>query len=93
MQESFIKNCIISVIILVLTIAFVYERITLTTIVASIWIATMPFGWSGLNRITPTFFLFLPLVGWLFYFVFKAILAIFVGPIELGLEIWRMNHA
>ena len=92
-MESFIRKSIISVILLVLAIVFLYEQITFTTLLASIWISTIPFGWSGLNRITPTFFLFLPLVGWLFYFVFKAIVSIFVGPIELGLEIWRMNHA
>lgn len=41
--------------------------------------AGIPFGWSALNRLTSNLFLFLPLVGWLIYFVIKFILAYFIG--------------
>ena len=30
-------------------------------------------GWKTLTRITPQVFLFLPILGWVFYFLVKAI--------------------
>ncbi len=37
------------------------------------------FGWKALNRIQPSMFLFLPLAGWVLYFVIKGLLSIVVG--------------
>ena len=37
------------------------------------------FGWKALNRIQPSIFLVLPLIGWLIYFLLKFFLAIVVG--------------
>lgn len=36
-------------------------------------------GWRFLNKITPNYFMFLSLFGWLIYFWFKAILSYIVG--------------
>ena len=48
-------------------------------------------GWKTLSRITPEIFVFMPLGGWLIYFVVKFILSVFVGyftvPIYLGKKI------
>ncbi len=40
---------------------------------------SIPFGWSTLNKITSDLFLFLPIVGWLIYFLIKFILSFYVG--------------
>lgn len=37
------------------------------------------FGWQALARITPNIFLFLPVVGWIIYFVIKGILSVMIG--------------
>ncbi len=36
-------------------------------------------GWKTLNRITPQIFLFLPILGWVLYFLLKGVLSLFVG--------------
>ncbi len=51
-----------------------------STVIAFIYMAVFSyFGWKALNRITPDIFLFMPLIGWVIYFVAKFILAIIVG--------------
>ncbi len=53
-----------------------------------LWISFGMFsGWRALNRITPNIFLVLPLLGWVFYFVFKFILALAIGWIVLPLKL------
>ena len=46
-------------------------------------------GWYTLNRITPQVFLFLPLIGWVIYFVFKMMIAIWVGYVMLPIRTFR----
>lgn len=36
-------------------------------------------GWKTLSRLTPQMFLFLPLIGWLIYFMIKLYVSMFVG--------------
>lgn len=36
-------------------------------------------GWKTLTRVTPQVFLFLPILGWVLYFLIKAVLSMFVG--------------
>ena len=52
-------------------------------------------GWKTLTGITPQVFLFLPLLGWVLYFLVKLILAFFVGlvmlPIRTVVCIIRLN--
>lgn len=47
----------------------------------------IPYGWSFLNRITPSIFIWLPWLGWIIYFLFKviasAMIGLFVFPIKL----------
>lgn len=52
--------------------------------------AGIPFGWAALNRITPAFFLTLPLVGWVFYFTFKFILSGMVGLVALPMAVVKI---
>lgn len=50
--------------------------------------AGLPWGWGFLNRITPTVFLFIPLLGWLIYGIIKFTLSLVVGifamPFKIG---------
>ncbi len=56
--------------------------------------ASLVSGWKTLNRITPSVFLFLPIIGWLFYFIIKFLLSIVVGlfmfPIRLFQNLRRL---
>lgn len=40
----------------------------------------IPFGWSALNKLTANIFLILPILGWIFYFMFKILLAFYIAP-------------
>lgn len=46
-------------------------------------------GWKTLTRITPSVFLFLPLIGWLFYFIIKLALSLCVGLVMLPIRTVR----
>ena len=52
-------------------------------------------GWKTLTRITPNVFLFLPLIGWLVFFYFKFVLALWLGiimlPIRTVKNIYRLR--
>jgi len=56
----------------------------------------VPWGWRTLTAITPAVFLVLPLVGWLFYFASKFLLAsligIFVTPYQLIKAAKGLHH-
>ena len=39
----------------------------------------VPYGWNALNKITPSIFLILPLIGWVIYFVIKLMIALYIG--------------
>ena len=54
------------------------------------WVAAIPAGWWKLDKITSGFFLFLPVLGWLIYFVIKVILSMFVGLVALPIECVRL---
>ncbi|MFV0592152.1 MAG: hypothetical protein ACK5M7_12270 [Draconibacterium sp.] len=46
-------------------------------------------GWKTLTRVTPQVFLFLPILGWVFYFLVKTILSLFVGLIAFPVRMIR----
>lgn len=52
-------------------------------------------GWRFLNRITPEYFLFLPIIGWLIYFMVKFMISGFVGifilpyRVFMNIKRWR----
>ena len=56
--------------------------------------AALVAGWKALNRITPNVFLFLPIIGWVVYFVIKiflsSVIGIFLLPIRLFLNIRKL---
>ena len=46
-------------------------------------------GWKTLTRITPAVFLFLLLIGWLFYFIVKLALSLCIGLVMLPVRTVR----
>jgi hypothetical protein len=48
-------------------------------IILGIAVAGIPIGWKSLNKITPNIFIWLPLIGWVIYFIVKICLSFFVG--------------
>lgn len=46
-------------------------------------------GWSVLTKIQPSMFLFLPIIGWVIYFVIKALISYFVGIVAFPLNIYH----
>ena len=54
-----------------------------------ILLAGIPYGWSILNRVTPSMFLWLSWVGWIVYFLLKIVLSYFIGLIALPIKIFK----
>ena len=48
------------------------------------------FGWQALNRITPNMFLIMPLSSWLWYWLIKGLLSLFVGAFAAPYQIAKM---
>ena len=48
------------------------------------------FGWKALNRITPNMFLIMPISSWLWYWLIKGLLSIFVGALVAPYQIAKM---
>jgi hypothetical protein len=60
------------------------------TLMTAYALAGLPWGWSFLTRITPQMFLFMPLFGWVVYFVLKFFLAFLIGPLVTPFKIYQM---
>lgn len=51
--------------------------------------ASVPWGWMLLNRITPDIFLILPLIGWVIYFFMKVFLSGMIGFFMAPYKIYK----
>lgn len=49
-------------------------------------------GWKTLTRITPSVFLFLPIIGWVLYFIIKLVLSLCLGLVMLPIRTIRNIH-
>ena len=66
-------------------------------IIFSIWIGNptgmlfigIPFGWRILNMLTPRFFIWMPIMGWVIYFLIKFLLSYIIGFIALPIYVFR----
>lgn len=56
----------------------------------AIGMAGVPWGWSALNKITPSIFLVMPLLGWVIYFIIKFALSMFIGIFVLPFQIRKI---
>lgn len=84
------KNGIKKSVIIASVVAIVIFILSLSeggTVGQGILFACVPFGWIALNKITPQIFLFMPIIGWIFYFVLKLIVAMLVGIVALPYKI------
>ncbi len=64
---------------------------TNATIIAFVYLGVFSFfGWKALNKITPEMFVWMPLKGWLIYFVIKFILSFFIGMFVAPFQIAKM---
>lgn len=59
----------------------------MTAIMAGLMLAGIPTGWRTLTNLTPRIFLWLPLMGWVLYFVFKFSAACVIGPFILPFKL------
>jgi hypothetical protein len=58
-------------------------------LVAGYVLAGIPSGWVALNKIRPNIFLFLPIIGWVIYFIVKFVLSYFVGLVAFPINIYK----
>jgi len=63
----------------------VYSSIVLGYMIAGVF-----WGWKVISFIQPKMFLFLPIVGWVFYFFIKFILSMVVGIVAMPIGIVRI---
>ncbi len=62
-----------------------------STVVLSITALTcVIFGWRALNKITPNIFLIGTMKFWLFYYLIKGVLSVFVGVFVAPFQIAKM---
>lgn len=84
------KNIILSVVLfvvgLVLSIMANKGEFILNSFGAAYCLASLPWGWQVLNMITPNIFLFMPIIGWIVYFIIKLFLSIIIGWIVLPIK-------
>lgn len=56
---------------------------------SGILLAGIPYGWSILNSITPSMFVWMSWIGWIIYFLLKLVLAYFIGLIALPIKMFK----
>lgn len=84
-KKEIIKSLVVAAIIAV--VVFIIAKDEGAEVPASLLFALAPFGWIALNKITPSFFLFMPIIGWIIYFVFKLFISIMVGMVALPYKV------
>lgn len=93
-KKELMKNIALTILFFIIGGYFAVSSGGSVNIVAVIVIgylfAGIPWGWSFLNKITPSIFLFLPLIGWVIYFFIKGILSFFIGFIALPIKLFQI---
>ncbi len=56
-------------------------------------LAGLPCGWHALSAIQPRMFLFLPIIGWVIYFVIKFFLSYCVGLVAMPVQVVKAFKA
>lgn len=72
---------------ILLSIVFMVVGIILIRNIGGVLLAGIPYGWLLLNKLTSKFFLWLPVIGWLIYFIVKLVLSYFIGLIALPIKL------
>lgn len=85
------KNIIIMITVFIFAFLTIYaEQPIADRFLMSLLFSGVPWGWSFLNKITPSIFLFMPLGGWLIYFVIKLVLSLLIGLIVMPFKIYQI---
>lgn len=87
-RSVFTKNIAIMIVMFILGFLFNIESGFFTAILFGYFFAGVPWGWSALNKITPNIFLFMPLIGWVIYFVIKFVLSLMIGMFVTPFKIY-----
>lgn len=81
-KAAMTKNIAISILLMIAGIVIIQNPM-------GFLLAGIPSGWRFLNRITPSMFLWMPLVGWIIYFFIKLTLSYFIGLFVLPVTLIR----
>ncbi len=77
--------------VILVLILFSVNVIHSNVVAVILCIALGYFGWKALSRITPNIFLFMPIGGWILYFVIKGalsfVIGVFVAPFVIAKKI------
>jgi len=68
----------------------VYKSNIYLSIVMGYLFAGVFWGWKVVSFIQPKMFLFLPIVGWIFYYFFKFMISMIVGIVAMPIGIIRI---
>ena len=80
-KSEMFKSIGLSLILMIIGIAVIQNPV-------GILLAGIPYGWATLTSITPSMFVWMPLVGWLIYFAVKLILAYIIGIVALPIKLY-----
>ena len=81
-KKEMTKNIVISVILMIVGIVIIKNPI-------GFMLAGIPYGWAVLNKITPNLFIWMPLVGWVIYFLIKLAISYFIGLVALPIKLFQ----
>lgn len=87
-KRQVVKNIALTIVLFVLGFSVSAQVPFIIKLLVGYIFAGIPWGWGVLNRITPNIFLFLPIVGWIFYFIIKLGIAATIGEFVLPYKIF-----
>jgi len=89
-KKEVIKNIYITIPLFFVGLFFLSNSASFVSrIILGYIFAGLPWGWSALNKITPNVFLFLPIGGWVLYFVIKFMLSLLIGAFALPYKAFK----
>lgn len=91
-KKVILRNSVLMIVFFIIGFIF-YNNTTHnipTAIVGGYLFAGIPWGWSFLSRLTPNVFVFLPIIGWLIYFLVKFALALCIGIFITPYKIYKI---
>lgn len=94
--KPFLSSTMGRIVVTVITAGIIYGAMLLAAgmnsfpVALIVFIVCAYFGWKALNVITPNIFLFMPIGGWILYYVIKGILSFFIGFIVAPFQIGRL---
>lgn len=81
-KKEMIISIVISVVLMIVGIVFTKHPL-------GFLLAGIPYGWAWLTKITPSVFLWMPIVGWVIYFFVKLFLSYIVGIVALPVKLYQ----